>query len=63
MLKRYAGGVLWRSGRAHAAPAAPDREARGRTIAGRILRAHNSEAGADGMLRQKIDSLISHANT
>jgi len=60
MLKRHAGGVLWRSGRAHAAPAAPDREARGRTIAGRILRAHNSEAGGDGMLRLKFDSLISH---
>jgi hypothetical protein len=54
---------LWRSGRAHAAPAAPDREAPAVTIAGRILRAHNSEAVGDGMLRLMFDSLISTTST
>ncbi len=60
MMKLHAGGAVWQNGRVETAFTASGGEARGRTIAGRILRAHNAAASKDGMLRLRFDSLISH---
>ena len=58
MIQLHNGGVVWQDGAVHPAPAGGE-AARGKTMAYRILRAHNTGSG-DGLLHLTFDSLISH---
>ena len=62
MPKFTAAGAVWRGGRPEiAANQTPSGEARSRTIAGRILRAHSAGLKRnDGLMHLRFDSLISH---
>ena len=61
MLKLTAAGAVWRGGRPEIASEPPAEDARSRTIAGRILRAHSAGRGrSDGLMHLRFDSLISH---
>ncbi len=61
-MKLTAAGAVWRGGRPEPAPGTPPtEEARSRTIAGRILRAHSVGLKQnDGLMHLRFDSLISH---
>ena len=61
-MKLTAAGAVWHGGRPEAAPdVRPSEEARSRTIAGRILRAHGVGLKQnDGLMHLRFDSLISH---
>ena len=58
MIQLHNGGVVWQDGAVHPAPAGGE-AARDKTMAYRILRAHNTGSG-DGLLHLTFDSLISH---
>jgi aconitate hydratase len=58
MIKLHEGGTVWRGGRPVPASGADAAAGREKTMAGRILRAHD-QGGGDGM-RLRFDSLISH---
>ena len=58
MIQLHNGGVVWQDSAVHPAPAGGE-AARDKTMAYRILRAHNTGSG-DGLLHLTFDSLISH---
>ncbi|MBP5224704.1 MAG: hydratase, partial [Lachnospiraceae bacterium] len=59
MIERSAQGVYIRNGLPQTAPA-QDRSAREKTLAYRILRAHEKKGRQDGLFRISFDALISH---
>jgi aconitate hydratase len=61
MLTLNAAGAVWRGGRPEIASEPATEDARSRTIAGRILRAHSAGLKrSDGLMHLRFDSLISH---
>ena len=60
MIKLHANGVLWEHGKPVEADAVEDKRARrNKTMAYKIMNAHNSSQD-ENMMRIKFDSLISH---